>query len=68
MVLKDALTGTRPVTNNNKNKCCFVQVVGGARLLKLWDPVPEGPFSSLRTLTNEAERLWTCPRDGAAMA
>ena len=36
--------------------------MGGARLLKLWDSVPEGPFSSLGTLTNEAERTLDLPR------
>ena len=37
--------------------------MGGARLLKLWDSVPEGPFSSLRTLTNEAERTLDLPQE-----
>ena len=38
------------------------QVVSGARLLKRWDPVPEGSFSSLRTLTNEAEQTLDLPK------
>ena len=42
-----------------KNKCYCAEVVGGTRLLKLWDSGPEGPFSSLRTLTNGPNELWT---------
>ena len=36
--------------------------MGGARLLKLWDPVPEGSFSSLRGLTNDTERTLDLPK------
>ena len=51
-----------------KNKFCFVQVVGGARLLKLWDSVPRDRFHHLGLSPMRPNELWTCPRDGAAMA
>ena len=42
--------------------------MGGGEFRKPWDPRAQEILLSLRTLINAAERLWTCPHVGAAMA